>query len=300
MRRHAGPLVRYTTRLADDAGEEYTERPKDGELDGCFGTLKQHGGTDQRGITQKGVHPMTEQRVALVTGSTKGIGEGIARRLAREGYAIALNYRSDAETAANTLALIQVLTEAAVFQADVSDPVAAKSLIEAVVDRFGRLDVLVNNAGPFLLKQPFETSVEEWRAMIDENLSSAFYCSKFALPFLRQVTGTIVNIGTLNAETGRGAPNTTAYTVAKTGLVVLTKSMARAEGRYGVRINIVNPGFIETYSTTDDDRTQIAPIVPLRRLGETRDVAEAVAFLVSERAGYITGAVLNVTGGLWV
>ncbi len=243
---------------------------------------------------------MAEQRVALVTGSTKGIGEGISRRLARDGYAVALNYRSDPQTATEVLALMQALADAAAFQADVSDPEAARGLIQAVVDRFGRLDVLVNNAGPFLLKRPFDTSIEEWRAMIDGNLSSAFYCSKFALPHLREVSGTIVNIGTLNAETGRGAPNTTAYTVAKTGLVVLTKSMARAEGRYGVRINIVNPGFIETYSTTDDDRTQIAPVVPLRRLGATDDVAEAVAFLVSERAGYITGAVLNVTGGLWV
>ncbi|MFQ5594640.1 MAG: SDR family NAD(P)-dependent oxidoreductase [Anaerolineae bacterium] len=243
---------------------------------------------------------MTEQRVALVTGSIKGIGEGIARRLARDGYAVALNYRSDPQTATEVLGLMQALTDAEAFEADVSDPEAAEGLISAVVDRFGRLDVLVNNAGPFLLKRPFDTSVEEWQAMINGNLSSAFYCSKFALPHLREVAGTIVNIGTLNVETGRGAPNTMAYTVAKTGLVVLTKSMARAEGRYGVRINIVNPGFIETYNTTDDDRTQIAPVVPLRRLGATNDVAEAVAFLVSERAGYITGAVLSVTGGLWV
>lgn len=243
---------------------------------------------------------MTKQRVALITGSTKGIGLGIARRLARDGYAIALNYRSDAEAAAAALAEIQQLTETGVFQADVADPSAAEGLIRAVVDRFGRLDVLVNNAGPFLLKRPFDTSVEEWRAMIDGNLSSAFYCSKFALPYLREVAGTIVNIGTLNAETGRGASNTMAYTVAKTGLVVLTRSMARAEGRSGVRINVVNPGFIETYSTTDDDRIQIPPMVPLGRLGEPEDIAEAVAFLVSERAGYITGAVLNVTGGLWV
>jgi 3-oxoacyl-[acyl-carrier protein] reductase len=107
-------------------------------------------------------------------------------------------------------------------------------------------------------------------------------------------------MGTLNVETGRGAPNTTAYTVAKSGLVVLTRSMARTEGRYGVRVNMVNPGFIDTYDTPDEDRTRIPPRVPLGRLGTTDDVAEAVAFLVSERATYITGVVLNVAGGLWV
>lgn len=242
---------------------------------------------------------MDERRVALITGSTKGIGFGIAKRLAQEGYAIALNYRRDAEAAAKAVAELEALTPTAAFQADVSDPDEAHRLIDAVIERFGRLDVLVNNVGPFLLRSPAETSVEEWQAMINGNLNSAFYCSKFALPELRKRGGVIINIGTQNAEMTRGAPNTTAYSVAKTGLVVLTKSLARVEGRRGVRVNMVNPGFIETYHTTEAERVEVPPMVPLGRLGTVEDVAEAVAFLISERASYINGAVLNVTGGLW-
>ncbi len=115
-----------------------------------------------------------------------------------------------------------------------------------------------------------------------------------------QKRGHIINLGSLNAETARGAPSTTAYNVAKTGLVVLTKSVARSEARYGIRCNIVNPGFIETYATSESDRRELPSIVPIGRLGRPEDIANAVAYLLSDEADYVTGAVLNVHGGLWV
>lgn len=245
---------------------------------------------------------MAEERVAIVTGSGKGIGKGIARRLAADGVTVVVNYVKDQASAQETLLQVQELAPRSMaVQADVGAAEGAKRLIEETVKALGRIDVLVNNAGPFLVKSLFDTEVEEWQRILDGNLSSAFYCTKFALPTLRaQKSGNIVNIGSLNVETTRGAPTTAAYNAAKTGLVVLTKSAARSEARYGIRCNLINPGFVETYATSEADRRELPSLVPLGSLGSVEDIAEAVIFLISDKARYITGSVLNVHGGLWV
>jgi 3-oxoacyl-[acyl-carrier protein] reductase len=242
------------------------------------------------------------EKVAVVTGSGKGIGRAIVERLARDGYSVAINYRRDAASAHEALSAVQsVSPDSIAIQADVSTPEGARILIDETHMRLGRLDVLVNNAGPFLAKPVFETSVEEWREILDGNLSSAFYCVKAALPIMRaQKSGYIINIGSLNAENARGAPTTVAYNVAKTGLVVLTKSLARSEARHGIRCNIINPGFIETYATSDSDKRELPSIIPLGALGHETDISNLVAYLLSEQARYITGSVINVHGGLWV
>ena len=245
---------------------------------------------------------MAEERVAIVTGSGKGIGKGIARRLAADGITVVVNYVKDQASAQETLLQVQELASRSIaVQADVGTAEGAKRLIDETVKTLGRIDVLVNNAGPFLVKSLFDTEVEEWQRILDGNLSSAFYCTKFALPPLRaQKSGNIVNIGSLNVETTRGAPTTAAYNAAKTGLVVLTKSAARSEARYGIRCNLINPGFVETYATSEADRRELPSLVPLGSLGSVEDIAEAVIFLISDKARYITGSVLNVHGGLWV
>ncbi len=245
---------------------------------------------------------MPDQHIAIVTGSGKGIGRAIARRLAQDGVTVVVNYQRDAAAANETLAQVQALaTRSIAIQADVARPEGAKQLVDETLRAFGRIDILVNNVGPFLVKSIVDTEIDEWRQMIDGNLSSAFYCIKYTLSAMRaQKSGHIINLGSLNAENVRGAPTTTAYNAAKSGLVVLTKSIARSEARYGIRCNIVNPGFIETYATTDVDRREMPSLIPLGRLGKPEDIAETIGFLISDKASYINGAVLNVHGGLWV
>ena len=245
---------------------------------------------------------MADERVAVVTGSGKGIGRGIAKRLADEGMVVVVNYQKDEAAAQESLAHVQTVSPRSILiQADVSTPEGAKRLIDETLAAFGRLDILVNNTGPFLVKSVFDTEPDEWRRILDGNLSSAFYCTKYALATMRaQKSGNIVYLGSLNAETTRGAPTTAAYNAAKTGLVVLSKSVARSEAHHGIRCNLVNPGFIDTYALSEADRRELPSLVPMGSLGTPEDIAEAVAFLVSDKARYVTGAVLNVHGGLWV
>lgn len=248
---------------------------------------------------------MTVARVALVTGSTRGVGLAIARRLGQDGCRIALNYRADEAGAHKAVAALQALCPQVVaLRADVADPAAARGLVEDVHRRFGRLDVLVNNAGPFLSRPAIETTDEEWRAMLDANLGSAFSCTREALKIMRQAGGgCIVNIGALNVESSPvGVFEAPAYYAAKAGLMMLTRQLARSEAPWGIRVNAVNPGFIETeaYGAFDEaDKADWAKMIPLGRFGRPEEVAEAVSFLASERAAYTTGAILHVHGGLF-
>jgi NAD(P)-dependent dehydrogenase (short-subunit alcohol dehydrogenase family) len=249
---------------------------------------------------------MAERRIVLVTASTRGIGKVMARAFAEDGATLGLNYLSNRQQAEQTLGEIrEVSPESRAFQADVSGAEGAKGLIREVEGHFGRIDILVNNAGPMLIKGLYETTPEEWDWMIQSNLSSVFYCSRYALEGMRQrKEGQIVNIGCLHGEIAPGGlPNSPAYGVAKSAVLMLTRLLARSEAKNNIRVNAINPGLIETddYANhSESERQKWAARVPQKIFGQPRDIAEAALFLTSDRAAYITRAVLPVHGGLWI
>jgi 3-oxoacyl-[acyl-carrier protein] reductase len=239
--------------------------------------------------------------VALVTGASRGIGAAIATGLARAGFDVAVNYAGDEAGATATAEAVTVLgRRAAVLRADVSDEAAAAALVERAEEELGPLDAVVLNAGITRDGLAVRMKAEDWRAVIDTNLSGAFFVARPALRgMLRRRAGSIVAISSVVGITGNaGQVN---YAAAKAGMLGMVRSLAREAGSRGVRVNAVAPGYISTDMTaglTDEQRGAVLAATPLGRLGEPEDVASAVAFLVSDAAAFITGAVLSVNGGL--
>lgn len=242
-----------------------------------------------------------ENKVALVTGSSRGIGKIISLKLAEAGASLVINYKSNTWAADEVVESIKKMEHKAIsIQSDVSNFADVEEMVKKVLGEFGRIDILVNNVGPFLYKSIYDTTIQEWHQIINSNLNSTFYCCKAVIPIMRkQKSGNIINIGAPNAERTQGYLRNCAYATAKTGVVVFSKSLAREEAKNGIRVNVVNPGFIETDQYTEELKKDMPKEVPLRKLGKPEDIANAVLFLVSEEANYITGSVLNVHGGLW-
>ncbi len=238
---------------------------------------------------------MTTPQRALITGSTRNIGLAIAERLARDGYAPILNHVHDAEQAAGALKSLRALCpRAELIQADVTRESDVERLIEKATSN-GPIDLLVNNAGAFLLKPFLETSLAEWNAILASNLTGAFLCCREILPTMRlRGQGRIINIASMNAERQRAVPNMLPYAIAKAGVVLLTKTLAKTEGPYGIRVNAISPGFVDTEANLPPNA---ASTVPLGRIARPEEIAAAVSFLASDDASYITGSVLDVHGG---
>ena len=256
-------------------------------------------------LTKRRDAGMATTGTALVTGSTRGIGRAIALRLARDGFRVAINYARDRSSGERMLSEMRaVRDDALLLQADVGTAEGCDRLVREAIGSLGRLDLLVNNVGPFQEMPLAETDDATWRRMIDGNLGSAFWCARAALPAMRAGGGSIINIGALNAEVSPGMTHEApAYFVAKSALAMMTKSMARSEGPNRIRVNAVSPGFIETESYAEwdaDERARWRSQIPLGRFGRPEEVAEAVSFLASEKAAYISGTVLHVHGGLWI
>lgn len=243
---------------------------------------------------------MTEdKKVALVTGASRGIGKACAIELAKAGYDVAVSYAGNEEAANKTVSeLTNLGVKAKAYKFDVADKEACAKAVEEVLADFGKLDVLVNNAGITRDGLFMRMSAENWEAVINTNLSSAFYMTSPAIKtMIKQRSGCIINMSSIVGVMGNaGQAN---YSAAKAGLIGFTKSLAKELGSRNIRVNAVAPGFIQTDMTKDLDTEKIAEHIPLKRLGQPEDIAKAVRFL-AEDAPYITGQVIGVDGGLVV
>ncbi len=236
-----------------------------------------------------------------MTGGSRGIGRGIAMRLASEGAAIAVNFRVDAAAADETVAAItEAGGQAISLKGDVGVPEQATELVAASLRDLGAIHILVNNAGVSADMLTMRLSEEDWDRVLDTNLKGAFLTSKAALrPMMRQRWGRIINIASVSAFTGNAGQ--ASYAAAKAGMVGLTKSIAREVATRGITANVVAPGFVNTEMTealNQDVREWMMNQIPMARAGTVEEVAASVAFLASDDAAYITGQVLKVDGGM--
>ena len=243
----------------------------------------------------------SRRKIALVTGSGRGIGRAIAMELALKGYGVAVNYaRSEAPARALCEQIAILGVPSMPIHADVSDHNSVKKMFSAVRDELGSVDILVNNAGITRDSLLMRMKDEDWGSVLASNLSSAFYCSKEAIrPMMKEKWGRIINISSVVALTGN--PGQANYVASKAGIIGLTKTLAREYGSKGITVNAVAPGFIETDMTSilsDSARDAMLRQIPLERAGLPVDVAKLVAFLASEEAGYISGQVIAVDGGM--
>lgn len=240
-------------------------------------------------------------KVAVVTGSSRGIGAGIAKVLAAQGAKVVVNYRGSADAAQEVATTIKAGGgEATIIQADVSQMDDAQHLIKETIDTYGQIDILVNNAGTTRDKLIMTMKEEDWNQVLQTNLSSVYYCSKAVVrPMMKKRTGRIINITSVVGLAGQAGQ--TNYAASKAGIVGFTKSLAKEVGSRNITVNAVAPGYVPTALTNilPEEHTQtIVENTPLGRMGTVDDVAAAVLFLASDEAAFITGQVITVDGGL--
>jgi len=237
----------------------------------------------------------------MVSGATRGIGKGIAQELAKEGANISFSYLSSAKEAGSLeKELIALGVKAKAFQVDIKNFDAVKVWVDETKSVFGGLDLVVNNAGIIKDKALAMMDIQEWHDVINTNLDGTFnLCRAAIITFLKQKNGNIINITSVSGMVG--LPRQTNYSASKAGIIGLTKALAKEVAAYGIRVNAVAPGFIETdmlKDLTDDFKAKILEHVPLARMGRAEEVAKAVKFLAGDESKYITGQTIVVDGGM--
>lgn len=240
-----------------------------------------------------------DQRVALITGGAKGIGRGVALDLASRHWKVAFCYRTSEHDARKTA---QDITErggqALAVRCDVSDPTAAKALASQVEQEWGRIDALINGAGPYHRVNLLDETVEGWNGMFDGNLHPIFYLAQTVAQGMKtRKAGRIVNFSMANADQMISQPDVTAHYIAKAGVLILTRTLAKLLAPYGITVNAVSPGFIDSGSAPPAELAAATKRIPAGYIGTVDDTVAAVRYLLSDEARYVTGANIQISGG---
>lgn len=240
-------------------------------------------------------------KVAIVTGGSRGIGRSIALQLAKEGANVIINYRQDVEGAEETKSIIESIGGYSVtWKADVSDYKESEKMIAGIAAKFGRIDILINNAGISKMGLLIDMTEEDWENIINTNLKSVFNCSKNALKFmLSQKSGNIINISSIWGNAGASCE--VIYSASKGAVNTLTKALAKEVALSNIRVNAIAPGVIDTTMNSwmsEEEKRSLIEEIPMGRFGDSADIGELAAFLVSDKAKFITGQVYTVDGGM--
>jgi 3-oxoacyl-[acyl-carrier protein] reductase len=238
------------------------------------------------------------QHVALITGGAKGIGRGIALDLASRQWKIAICYRtSDAEAKTTAQEIMQQGGQALAIRCDVSDPVAAKNMVTQVEQEWGRVDVLINGAGPYHRINLFDETVEGWNEMFTGNLHPIFYLAQAVAPGMKaRKAGRIISFSMANADQMEAQPDVTAHYIAKAGVLILTRTLAKLLAPYGITVNAISPGFIDSGSAPPQELAAMTKRIPAGYIGTVDDTVAAVHYLLSEEARYVNGANIQISG----